>query len=80
MLPWEVWSMSAFGAEDRKEAGESGWAVVWKAGELIISGNAAGLLFFLTDYFLHALAFSSESAVRSVCVGGVSEVTDQKSL
>lgn len=53
--------------------------MVWKAGELIISDSAAGLVFFLTDYFLHALAFSfSESAVRSVCVGGVSEVTDQK--
>lgn len=74
--------MNGFGAGGRKEAGESGWTVVWKAGELIISGNAAGLLFcfFLTDYFLHALAFSfPESAVRSVCVG-VSEVTDQKRL
>lgn len=46
MLPWEFGSMSGFGAEDRKEAGESGWAVVWKAGELIISDNAAGLVFF----------------------------------
>lgn len=38
--------MNGFGAGGRKEAGESGWTVVWKAGELIISGNAAGLLFF----------------------------------
>lgn len=44
MLPWKAGSMSGFG-EDRKEAGESGWIVVWKAGELIISSNAARFLF-----------------------------------
>lgn len=49
--------MNGFGAEDRKEAGELGWTVVWKAGELIVSSNAAGLLFFFNSLFPACLDF-----------------------
>lgn len=54
--------------------------MVWKAGHLLIS-SSDGFSFFFFNYFLHPLSFSfPESTVKSICVGGGNEVTDQKRL
>lgn len=51
------WTRSRLiGTEDIEEAGESSWAIAWKAGDSFISSCAAGF-FFLNSLFPASLGF-----------------------